>query len=248
MKSFVSHIPNLITLLNLTFGVVSIVLALEGRLVASAVVILFAAILDFLDGMAARLLKAYSDIGKELDSLADVVSFGVAPAMIYLGLMHKNMAYGTSLLPGPDAPLAIWFFLGSALLIPAASAYRLAKFNIDTRQSNSFLGLPTPANAILWAGLAFISQMAVNQILVIKLLSPINLLTLAILTSLLMLSELPMFSLKLTNFKLAHNWHRFLLFVIALLLVGTAGIQAPALIVIAYILLSMFLYLFKIKV
>ncbi len=247
MKSIVSQIPNIITLLNLSSGVVAIVFALEGRLVTSAIIILFAAGLDFLDGMAARVLKAYSDIGKELDSLADVVSFGVAPAMIYLGLMHQTMEYGTSLLPAPGAPVIIWWFLSATLLIPAASAYRLAKFNIDTRQSGSFLGLPTPANAILWAGLAFISQLSANQGLVSKLLSPINLLALAILTSLLMVSELPMFSLKLSNFRIANNLYRYLLLLIAILLIVLTGIHAPALIVISYILLSMMLYLLKIK-
>lgn len=248
MSRIISSIPNFITLLNLTSGVVAIIFALEGRLVTSALLIFAAALFDFLDGMAARLLKAYSDIGKELDSLADVVSFGVAPAIIYLGLMHKILAYGSSILPFTDISIVTWGFILTGLLIPVASALRLAKFNTDSRQISSFLGLPTPANAMLWAGLALIAAGSPHHLLVGELFTPAYLAALAVLTSLLLVSELPMFSLKVSNFSFAENWYRYLILALSLLLIVFTGIHAPALIVLTYIMLSMALYLLKVRV
>jgi CDP-diacylglycerol--serine O-phosphatidyltransferase len=135
------HIPNFITTLNLFSGCVAVYLAFEGNYQGAFVAILLSAVFDFFDGFAARLLKAYSPMGKELDSLADVVSFGVAPGAMVFSLLAT-------------AGMNEWLpFIG--FLIPVFSGLRLAKFNIDDRQTSSFIGLPVPANAIFWAGLIF---------------------------------------------------------------------------------------------
>jgi len=135
------HIPNFITCLNLFSGCVASYLAFKGNYQGAFVAILFAAVFDFLDGFAARLLKAYSPMGKELDSLADMISFGLAPGAIVFSLLT-------------DTGINEWLpFAG--FLIPVFSGLRLAKFNIDDRQTSSFLGLPVPANAIFWAGIVY---------------------------------------------------------------------------------------------
>jgi len=134
-----SHIPNTITLLNLFSGVMGIIWVLDGQLLYGAYFVLIAAGFDFLDGFVARLLKVQSEIGKELDSLADVVSFGVLP-----GIMLFTMVRDQAELP--------WLpYL--TLIVPMLSAYRLAKFNLDTRQTDRFIGLPTPANALFISAL-----------------------------------------------------------------------------------------------
>ncbi len=134
------HIPNFITCLNLFAGCISCVMAFRGEYLPAALFMYLAAIFDFLDGMMARLLNAYSKIGKELDSLSDMVSFSVAPGIILFSWLQTIV---------PDK-----FFLPYlAFLIPVASALRLATFNIDDRQTSSFIGLPTPANAIFIASL-----------------------------------------------------------------------------------------------
>ena len=136
------HIPNTITMLNLVSGCIGISIALTGRLYEASYFIGIAALFDFLDGFTARLLNVRSEIGKQLDSLADVVSFGLLPGMIiFMMMMNSANLPDSGFLNQNPLP-----FL--AFLIPVFSALRLAKFNLDTRQSNSFLGLPTPATAI----------------------------------------------------------------------------------------------------
>ncbi|OZA56958.1 MAG: CDP-diacylglycerol--serine O-phosphatidyltransferase, partial [Sphingobacteriales bacterium 39-40-5] len=135
------HIPNSVTCLNLFSGCLGIVFAFQGNLIWASYAIVIAAVFDFFDGMLARLLKAYSDIGKELDSLADMVSFGVLPSVI----IYQLFALSPQIDFGAD-----WLSF-SAFIIAVFSALRLAKFNIDTRQSENFIGLPTPANALLIA-------------------------------------------------------------------------------------------------
>lgn len=182
------QIPNLITLGNLFCGVESIFAALvQNDVTAAALWICAGIFLDFFDGMAARLLKVPSELGKQLDSLADVVTSGVAPAFIMFRLVEEPM----------KALVPLWgviLIMIPFLLMPAFAAYRLAKFNIDTRQSHSFLGLPVPANALIWVGIALAGLVANNLTLAIVLA------VVAMFTNILMVSEMPMFSLKF-NFK-----------------------------------------------
>ncbi len=182
------QIPNLITLGNLFCGVESIFAALvQNDVTAAALWICAGIFLDFFDGMAARLLKVPSELGKQLDSLADVVTSGVAPAFIMFRLVEEPM----------KALVPLWgviLIMIPFLLMPLFAAYRLAKFNIDTRQSHSFLGLPVPANALIWVGIALAGLVANNLTLAIVLAVA------AMFTNILMVSEMPMFSLKF-NFK-----------------------------------------------
>ena len=189
LHSIKRQIPNLITLGNLTCGVIASYYAAQGYgyLDLAAYFIIGGIFLDFFDGLAARLLGVASPIGKELDSLADVVTSGVAPALILFSA-------------APVFPL--WQSLLSyiALLMPAFAAYRLAKFNLDTRQSHSFLGLPAPSNALIWVGVALLFSHYSCSYNLINTWVYVALIVLSLITDILMISELPMFSLKF-NFK-----------------------------------------------
>ncbi len=246
MFQWYKHLPNAITLLNLTAGSLSVVFALEGEPGMAALFILMAAVFDFLDGYTARLLKAWSDMGKQLDSLADLVSFGVAPAMIAFVLMKKAI-------PGVNMPLSDihttpwnWMLLAAPFVIPAFSALRLAKFNLDERQTINFLGMPTPANAILWASFGLIVSFGDSPEIPVLLFTAPNLLVTIIITSLLLVSELPMFSMKFTGWSLRFNWFRYVFLLAALLLLVFLNLYGLSLVVLLYIVLSVVFYLLKI--
>ncbi len=226
MKLF-KHLPNGITLLNALSGSLSIVFAFEKSYLVAAALIALAAAFDFLDGFAARLFKAYSPLGKELDSLADVISFGLAPAMIVFNF-YRDLAAG--LLNENAVPILAY----SAFLIPLFSALRLAKFNIDERQSQGFIGLPTPANALFWAfGIAALQEFDFQ---ITALVLPM----LIMLFSWLLVSPIPMFSLKFSRFSLKGNRLRYFFLASCLLLILIFGWQAIALCILWYILLSLF--------
>ena len=185
------HIPNIITCLNLTSGTCAVILALWGLFHQAFCFIMIAAVFDFLDGACARALSAYSLVGRELDSLSDLVSFGLAPA-----LMMFNWYYKTTLIPGGN-PSVLAF---AALLTVPFSALRLAKFNCDNRQSHSFLGLPTPACAMIAASLVSYADICALRNLdttVGALASSAWFIpVLAVVLSTLLISEIPMFSAK----------------------------------------------------
>ncbi len=212
-----SHVPNFITSLNLLSGCIGVYFAFLGNIDFAFYAILLSAVFDFFDGFAARILKAYSPMGKELDSLADVVSFGVLPGAIVFSVLSKTA-------------LNEWMcFL--AFLIPIFSALRLAKFNIDERQSNSFIGLPTPANAIFFGSLAFSYPELLIQNYQIFI-------GIVVLFCYLLVAEIPMFALKLKSIKLKDNkiQYVFLLITLVLLLLFKQNSFAP--IIAWYILLS----------
>ncbi|MHC1778181.1 MAG: CDP-diacylglycerol--serine O-phosphatidyltransferase [Lentimicrobium sp.] len=229
------HIPNSITLLNLISGSVAVILAVEGKLIPAVALVGLAAVFDFFDGFLARLLHVKSEIGKELDSLADVISFGLTPSVILFCLIRENPALQSH--QGLSGILPY-----TALLIAAFSALRLAKFNLDTRQSTSFLGLPTPANAMFIVSLALISGSQALQDA--GLLSSIagNLyfqLALIPLSCYLLVSEIPLFALKFSGgFSFSANKLKYILFlftIIALIAFQWAGIPV---IVILYVAIS----------
>ncbi|MDR1860046.1 MAG: CDP-diacylglycerol--serine O-phosphatidyltransferase [Bacteroidales bacterium] len=223
MKSF-SWVPNTITALNLCAGILSIFFSMHGVPCTAAWLIIAAAVCDFLDGMSARLLHAYSELGKQLDSLADVVSFGVAPAAI-LDALPVNISFGImTLLP---------------LLIPVAGAFRLAKFNIDSRQTSSFLGLPIPANALFFASLPLFLEYGSCQAIKDIIVSQLFCATAILLFSWLMVSEVPMFSLKFKSLAWRDNRFQFIFLAIAAVLTAILQIGALPFIIIAYILLSL---------
>nr|WP_321289294.1 CDP-alcohol phosphatidyltransferase family protein [uncultured Sunxiuqinia sp.] len=238
-------VPNFITSMNLAAGSLAVFFGIEGQLGWAAVFIFTAAIFDFLDGMAARLLGAYSEIGKQLDSLADLISFGLAPAamlftMLELALFQKNQP----IFEINATPLQ-WIFLFSVLLVPISGAFRLAKFNLDTRQSESFLGLPIPANAIFYASLGLILELGTSPVIGKIILNRFNLLTAIALLSALMISELPMFSMKFKHLKWTGNEVRFLFIAFSVVLAILLQYYAIPLIIIAYILISVLLRVTK---
>lgn len=187
---FVKHIPNTITSLNLLCGVLGVIVSLGGRLECGFILMICAAAFDFCDGLAARLLKAYSEIGKELDSLADDVSFGVLPAvMLY-------QVCGTDILVLKCLPL----------LLAAFSALRLAKFNLDERQHDSFIGLPTPASAMVCGSLATLVTVMPDSFLARWCDGPVFVPALALALCILLVSEIPMFSMKFGGGKKASGF------------------------------------------
>lgn len=220
-----SRIPNTITTLNLLSGCVAVILSFSsleqfGSLTGYQLAFIFigaAAVFDFCDGAAARALKAYSEIGKELDSLSDLVSFGVAPAMLLFNTV--NNLGGTQ--------WVAW----AAMFISAMGSLRLAKFNVDTTQSTTFRGLPIPANAIFWIG--FISWNYSHGY-------SGDLLTLAaiLIIGLMMVSNVRMFSLKFKNFAWRENFRRYMIIVAAIAFVAVNGIEGLMWTIIFYILLS----------
>ena len=173
------HIPNAITSMNLLSGVLGVILTLEGRLEWALPLMILAAVFDFCDGLAARLLNAYSPIGKELDSLADMVSFGVLPAIMLFKVQPL------------DAPVLLRFL---PLFVAVMSALRLAKFNIDERQTSDFLGLPTPSCAMVCGSLAYFLHTKGG---VPAGAGPWLLAAIAVIMGLLLVSEVPMFGMKI---------------------------------------------------
>lgn len=228
-KGIIRHIPNTLTCLNLFSGCVACVTAFQGDYNAALLFIFVSAVFDFFDGMSARLLKAYSNIGKDLDSLADDVSFGVAPSFIMFSLL-REMSYD-----GFMQPLSAWLPY-AAFLLSVFAALRLAKFNNDTRQTTSFIGLPVPANALFWAALAagghdVLTGGAIHPLMVVGLIG---------LFAWLMVSEIPMFSLKFKNLTWRDNKVSFTFLLVCLpllLLLKTGGLAA---IIVWYIVLSLF--------
>ena len=234
------HIPNFITCLNIISGSIAVVLAVKGSLTIAVVFIFAAAIFDFFDGMAAHLLKAYSPIGKDLDSLADMISFGLAPGMLMMVMMEYSL-FGMNVRAENFSTLSLWEItcLSSALLIPVFSALRLAKFNIDTRQTTSFIGLPTPANAIFIAALALITEHRKFAVIDDIVLLPWVLLIITIGMSLLLVSELPLFSLKFRNISWKENKVRFIFLGIATALIVTLNSYGIAAAILIFILISL---------
>lgn len=219
-KGIIKHIPNSITCLNLLSGCTASLMAMEGHLVNAAFLILLAAVFDFFDGLAARTLKAYSPMGKELDSLADMVSFGFTPGVIALAYL-KNAILGSASANFVPAELSYSqiALLLSAFIIPIFSALRLAKFNVDTRQTSSFIGVPTPANAMFWASLPIVLHYG-NYPLIEKWLSnEFILIGTILITSYLLVTEVPMFALKIKSLAWKENKIRYL-FLITLLIIA----------------------------
>ena len=217
-----AQLPNFITLLNLLSGVLGILWVLEGQPLYGAYFVILSATFDFFDGFAARLLKVQSDMGKELDSLADVVSFGVLPGILLYSLTKSQTE--ASFLPY------------CTLIIPMLSAYRLAKFNLDTRQSDRFIGLPTPANALLLTTIPYLAARWPE--LSPWLSSPIALVVIAWLTSLLLVAELPLIALKFKNSSFTDNSYRYALLVIGAFCLVWLQLAGIPLVILAYLLLS----------
>lgn len=245
------NIPNLFTLLNLIFGCIAIVcilqtgqsivyidpngftaLDLPEKIAIGSFFIFAAGLVDFLDGFIARLFKASSEMGKQLDSLADVVSFGVAPGLILYQLLRLSLAKETD---GLDTSVAA---LLPAFIVPAAAAWRLAKFNIDDSQQFSFKGIPTPAAGITIASLPLIvyyQQFNLQGLLFNKWM----LYAIIVLFSYLMVSNIPLMSLKFKDVSLKNNLPKYILVAIAILAAIVLKWVAIPVVFIAYVIVSL---------
>jgi len=221
------HIPNGITSLNLASGFTAIILIISGNIQAACWMIAAAMVFDFLDGFASRLLNAYSDMGRELDSLADVVSFGAAP-----GLLVYTLLSGGESLPGN------FHFLIISACFTVCAGLRLAKFNIDTEQTVNFRGLPTPAAAFAVVTLTFAREYAGTDYITAFALNKITLSVYVLVISALMVSRIPMVSLKLKNLRITGNEARYLLLLASVMLIVFAGPAGAVLIIPAYIIIS----------
>jgi CDP-diacylglycerol---serine O-phosphatidyltransferase len=245
------NIPNLFTLLNLFFGCIAVILILQNGITVlpnsdgsqfigmpektelASLFIGLAALVDFLDGLVARLFKATSPMGKELDSLADVVSFGVAPGMILYQLLRMSFA---SQADGLDVSVG---WLLPAMLIPCAAAYRLARFNIDDSQQYGFKGVPTPAAGLLIASLPLISWYPNNSIVEGALANKWVLYALIVLVAYLMISSLPLMALKFKDYSLKGNLPKLVLVLLAVVAVIFLRWLAVPVIFILYIIVSL---------
>ncbi len=221
------HIPNILTSGNLLFGCLSIIAALDGRLTDASIFIGLAAVLDFFDGFVARALNAHSEIGKQLDSLADVVSFGVAPGMIFYMMVGQCFN-----------PTGFCINMYLPFLIPIFSAIRLAKFNIDTRQSDSFIGLPTPANAMLIASFPLIIYYKESEEIIELLQNQYFLKIFPIVSAYLLVAELPLLALKFKNFSWAENKLKYILLILCLASIILFHFEGVAFSIIIYIVIS----------
>ena len=220
MKIRLFTIPNMITLCNLLAGCAAVISVLGRHDLQWAFwFVAMAAVFDFLDGFVARLTKSYSAVGKELDSLADMVSFGVVPSVVVFTMLTQSLA-GTSF---------EWLRFGG-FLIAAFSALRLAKFNIDERQHEEFRGLPTPACTLFFVALPMLGWEWVA--------TPALLLGLTVVFSALLVCDMPMFSLKFKSFDFGNNRLRYVFLLLAVIFIVWLRMAAPALIILAYIVIS----------
>lgn len=226
--AIVRNIPNTITCCNLFSGCIAAYMAFQGNYQLALTFIVIGAVFDFFDGMTARLLHVSSPIGKELDSLADDITFGLAPAAIAFSLF-KEVHYPDFLMPLAE------IMPYTAFLIAVFSGLRLAKFNIDSRQTSSFIGMPTPANALFWASLsvgghAFVVSDSFNAI---------YLFILVVVMSLLLVAELPMFSLKFKDLSWGHNKISYIFLIVSIPLLVIFQLSGIAAVIVWYILLSL---------
>ena len=227
MKAFV---PNFITLLNLLSGGIAVIFAVKGDLSTAALFVFFGIFFDFFDGFLARKLKVSSEMGLQLDSLADLVTSGLAPALVLVNLIEL------SILPSQDANCFLPYL---GLLVLLCSAYRLAKFNISTEQSQFFIGLPTPANALLIMSLPLVLDYQNSDSYNALILNPFFLVVVTLLSSFLLNAPVKLIALKFKTWNFSENASKYILIIfslVGLILFKFAGIP---LIIIFYIMLSL---------
>ena len=240
------HIPNLLTLGNLFCGTIATILAVQGNFVGAALFVIVGILFDFFDGFAARLLNVSGELGKQLDSLADMVTSGVVPGIIMFRLIeHSNIKFSDGgfneglviPLAGIDDYLSNGIYL-LGLLLTLGACYRLAKFNIDTRQSDSFIGLPTPAMSLFVISLPLIQEFSDIEIAHNLISNNYFLIAVTLLLTYLMNAELPLFSLKFKEYSVKNNIVKYLFLVVSLLMIIFLKYISIPLIIILYVLLS----------
>ena len=224
-----SYIPNFITLLNLFSGCVAVIFALEGNMKLTALFVCMGILFDFFDGLLARILNVQSELGVQLDSLADMITSGLVPGLVLfylLGLAPQISWEGSHLLP----------YFG--LFVTLASAFRLAKFNISTNQSDAFIGLPTPANTLLIISLPLILEYQNSDAINAIILNPWFLIVLTLVSCYLLNAPIKLIALKFKNWSFKDNISRYILIVLSLTILAIFQFAGIPLVMMAYILLS----------
>lgn len=231
------HIPNFITLLNVFSGCIAAVFAVLNQLEFAAVFVFLGIFFDFFDGLAARLLDVRSELGVQLDSLADMITSGLVPGIVMYQLLNMSQRGGWNIdLFGAHTEVTILPLFG--FIITLASAYRLAKFNIDENQVSSFIGLPTPANALLILSLPLILLYQNNDILNSIILNQWFLIGLTLLSAFLLNSKIELFSFKFKSYSFKDNGVKYLFLIGSLVLLLTVKYLAVPLIIALYIFAS----------
>ncbi len=234
------HIPNIFTLANLFSGTIAVINAVEGHLMMAGFFVLLGIFFDFFDGFFARILKVPSELGKQLDSLADMVTSGVAPGIILMKLLEQTIVKDNGTLI--DLHLFGYELEGIALiglLFILAAAYRLANFNIDERQTSSFIGLPTPAATLVVISLPFILEHSSIEIIESIILTKWFLVSITLLLSFLMNANIPLFSLKFKDFSFKNNKIKYVFLIVSVVLLVALQFIAIPLMILIYVLLSL---------
>ena len=233
------HIANTVTCLNVICGCIAAASIMNNRFIYASIFIYLAMIFDFADGLVARALNVKSEFGKQLDSLADAISFGLVPGMLMFYLINTAIDFSNVDIQSNEIPRSL-SYLGFSITV--FSVLRLAKFNIDTRQTSSFLGLPTPANAMIIMSFPLILKWPWGPIgsehIIKLLLNPTFLISLTIIISTLMVVELPLFALKFKNLSFKDNYIKYLFLILSVVLLLNFYFLAIPMIIILYVILS----------
>lgn len=232
------HIPNAITLLNLSSGLLAIIAIFKGYYDEAFLFVCLGIFFDFWDGFFARKFKVSGELGLQLDSLADVITSGVVPGLMMFKLLLDIQEDDSSHYYLTEDYYYMGFVPYLGFIITLASAYRLAKFNIDTRQTDSFIGLPTPANALFIMSIPMIQFDGTHEWLVNALFNPFVLLGISLMSAYMLNAEIPLFSLKIKTFDWAHNKLQFFFLALSLVLLLVFGFTALPVIILSYVALS----------
>jgi CDP-diacylglycerol--serine O-phosphatidyltransferase len=228
------HIPNLITLGNLFCGTIATIYAVQADFVFAGLFVILGIVFDFFDGFAARLFKVSGELGRQLDSLADMVTSGVVPGIIMLKLIEVNTNNASNSF-FDNSILGISLV---GLVLTLGACYRLAKFNIDTRQSDSFIGLPTPAMSLFVISLPLIQEYSNIEFALNLITNNYFLITITILLTYLMNAQLPLFSLKFNDYSIKNNLIKYVFLIASLLMIVFLQYISIPLIIIVYVVLS----------
>ncbi|HLO73717.1 MAG TPA: CDP-alcohol phosphatidyltransferase family protein [Flavobacterium sp.] len=232
------HIPNAITLLNLASGLLAIIAIFKGYYDEAFIFVCVGIFFDFWDGFFARKFNVSGELGLQLDSLADVVTSGVVPGLMIFKLLQDIQEDDTSKYFLTEEYYYMGFVPYLGFIITLASAYRLAKFNIDTRQTDSFIGLPTPANALFIMSIPMIQFAGTHEWLVDALFNPFVLLGISLLSAYMLNAEIPLFSLKIKNFSWEKNKMQVIFLVLSVVLLFVLEFTALPVIILLYVALS----------
>ncbi|GGG99427.1 phosphatidylserine synthase [Polaribacter pacificus] len=235
------HIPNALTLGNLLAGSMAVISAINGDYETTGLLVMLGIFFDFLDGFVARILGVSGELGKQLDSLADMVTSGVVPGVVMFSLLQENAlnTFNGAFEPVKAAAFSTGYLPHIGLLLTLAACYRLAKFNIDTRQSDSFIGMPTPAMSLFVISLPLIVDHSTNEFFINLIEHNYFLIGVTLVLSFLMNAEIPLFSLKFKDYQLKKNLLKYFFLVASLLLIVFLEFVAIPLIILLYVLLSL---------